>query len=302
MHTLINKISHTRINQYQPVERDLPIPELLVGAHQDPGVTRRYRPNEDTLLITQGTMPGPSPVLPPKAFTLLVVADGMGGLAGGREASQLASQSLARYISNALSMQARSPESLLSLLKTGVRDANWEVYAYSQQRRIVMGTTMTAALVIENTAYVAHVGDSRLYLYHDLDGLTPMTHDHSVVAQLVAAGIIGPDDIYTHPQRNQIYRCLGDQADVEVDTFSVSLHDDDILLLCSDGLWEMVRDRQIAAILTSPMFSPTETAHALIQAALAGGGKDNVSVIVAQVSHRSEREQNKLHAQASILH
>jgi serine/threonine protein phosphatase PrpC len=165
-----------------------------------------------------------------------------------------------------------------------VESANQAVYERNRQQQTVMGTTMTVALLIETTAYVAHVGDSRLYLYREPTGLAQLTHDHSVVAALVEAGIIAPDDIYTHPRRNQIYRSLGEEAPIEVDTATVPLAADDILLLCSDGLWEMVRDQQIAAILTASLPAPTDTAHALVQAALTGGGEDNVSAIVAQVS------------------
>jgi serine/threonine protein phosphatase PrpC len=147
-----------------------------------------------------------------------------------------------------------------------------------------MGMTMTATLVVDTTAYVAHVGDSRFYLYREPAGLLQIMQDHSLVAALAAAGVIQPEDIYTHPRRNLIYRCLGEKATVEVDTCAVPLAAGDILLLCSDGLWEMVRDRQIADVLTSPMPNPSRTAHALIQAALEGGGVDNVSAIVAKVS------------------
>jgi serine/threonine protein phosphatase PrpC len=170
------------------------------------------------------------------------------------------------------------------LLSAGVQYANRVVCERNQEQQTVMGTTMTAALVSETTAYVAHVGDSRLYLYREPTGLAQLTHDHSLVAALVAAGIITPDDIYTHPKRNLIYRSLGVEATIEVDTFTVPLAAGDILLLCSDGLWEMVRDQQIATILTAPTPAPSATAYTLIQAALAGGGEDNVSVIVAQVS------------------
>ena len=148
-----------------------------------------------------------------------------------------------------------------------------------------MGTTLTATLVMETTAYVAHVGQSRLYLYRGPTGFAQITRDHSVVAALVAAGILKPDDIYTHPRRNQVYRSLGGKPTVEVEASAVPLAAGDILLLCSDGLWKMVRDQQLAAILTTPLPGPSATAHALVQAALAGGGEDNVSAVVAQVDN-----------------
>src|SRR2546427_12262730 len=174
--------------------------------------------------------------------------------------------------------------SFQTIIRISEHPARADQYEYNQQQGTTMGTTMTAALVIETTPYVAHVGDSRLYLYRQPTGLVQITRDHSVVAKLVEAGIIASEDIYTHPMRNRIYRSLGEKATVEVDVDAVLLAAGDLLLLCSDGLWEMARDQQIAAILTTPMRHPSKTAHALVKAALVGGGKDNVSVIVAQVS------------------
>jgi len=255
---------------------------LQVGAELDPGLRRKHDPNEDTLFVTHGTILSVSSV--PTPFALFVVADGMGGHAHGQEASRLAVDTLARSVCGFLSGQQRRPDAFLSGLIEGVRAANQAVYQRNQGQRDNMGTTMTAALVINTTAYVAHVGDSRCYLYRPSAGLLQITHDHSVVAALVDVNVIQPEDIYTHPMRNLIYRSLGEKATVEVDGSTAPLAAGDILLLCSDGLWEMVRDPQIAAILSESASEPSRTAHALIEAALAGGGEDNVSAIVVQVN------------------
>jgi PPM family protein phosphatase len=260
-----------------------PVLALQVGTDLDPGLRRKRDPNEDTLFVTHGTIPSASPV--PTPFALFVVADGMGGHAHGQEASRLAVDTLARSVCGFLSGQPRRPDAFLPGLIEGVRSANQAIYQRNQGQRDNMGTTMTAALVIDSTAYVAHVGDSRCYLYRPPAGLSQITHDHSIVAALVDVHVIEPDDIYTHPMRNLIYRSLGEKAAVEVDGSTVPLAAGDILLLCSDGLWEMVRDPQIAAILSEPAPDASRTAHALIQAALAGGGEDNVSAIVVQVNH-----------------
>jgi serine/threonine protein phosphatase PrpC len=254
---------------------------LSVGADLDPGIRRKHRPNEDTILVTHGFFP--SHATAPQPFVLLAVADGVGGVGHGQEASQLATSSLVEYVFHSLNLPQEPHKDWLSLLKAGVQYANRFVYEHSLQEHTTMATTMTAVMVSGTTAYVAHVGDSRLYLYRELAGLVQKTRDHSVVAMLVEEGIIGPGDIYTHPKRNQIYRSLGYEVTVEVDVSPIPLAAGDILLLCSDGLWEMVRDQQIASIMTISMPTLSHTAHALIQAALAGGGADNISAIVAQV-------------------
>ncbi len=253
---------------------------LQVGSELDPGIKRRQEPNEDTLSVIRGAIP----TIPSKPFVLLMVADGMGGQADGQEASRLAVQVLSTYVSDSLRSSQATSETFLPLLSAGVKSANRVLYQRNQEQRSDMGTTMTATLVVDATAYVAHVGDSRCYLYREPAGLSQLTQDHSLVAALAAAGIIRPEDIYTHPRRNLIYRCLGEKLSVEVDTSMVPLAAGDMLLLCSDGLWEMVRDPQIAAILASPTGDPSHTADAFIQAALAGGGEDNISALVARVS------------------
>lgn len=263
-------------------KQEQPVLVLQVGSHTDPGIRRKDRPNEDSIFVTQGVIS--SAYDSPKPFALFIVADGMGGHEHGQEASQLAIKSLVTYVSGSLHSQQKRTEDLLPLLRESVENANWAVYERNQELRTKMGTTMTVTLVVDTTAYVAHVGDSRCYLYHHPTGLSQITQDHSVVAALVTAGVIQPEDIYTHPSRNLIYRCLGEKSRVEVETSTVPLAAGDMLLLCSDGLWEMVRDQQIAAILTTSRPTPSDTAHALVQAALAGGGEDNVSVIVARVS------------------
>jgi serine/threonine protein phosphatase PrpC len=255
---------------------------LAVGHLTDPGIKRKHKPNEDSLFAIQGARTHKSL---PQQFGLFVVADGMGGHANGQDASRLAIQTIIDYILPRISANNQmDDEAFLNLLRDGVQYANQAVHQRNLEERADMGTTMTAALVVGATAYVANVGDSRTYLYREARGLTKITHDHSVVASLVEAGIIKPDDIYTHPKRNQIYRSLGEKPTVDVDSFRVPLLAGDKLLLCSDGLWDMVRDPEIQRLVSAPAPDPSKTGRDLIQAALDGGGEDNVSVIVVSFS------------------
>ena len=177
-----------------------------------------------------------------------------------------------------------SDELLTEVLCDGVRQANSAVYERGREIGAEMGTTMTAALVLDSAAYVVNVGDSRTYQFREGVGLRQVTRDHSLVARLVAAGRIAPDDVYTHPDRNQVYRGLGDKQRVEVDSFRLTLQPGDRLLLCSDGLWEMVRDPEIEHILRHATWTPSQVSNALVRAALNGGGLDNISAIVAHVT------------------
>lgn len=253
---------------------------LAVGTRTDPGIKRKHKPNEDSLFAARWG---------DAQFGLFVVADGMGGHANGQDASRLAIQTMIDFmLPQVANGETRTDEEFLKLMEDGVQTSNRAVHNRNMESHADMGTTMTAALVVGSTAYVANVGDSRTYLYREGEGLSKVTHDHSVVASLVDAGIIKPDDIYTHPKRNQIYRSLGEKPVVEVDTFPVQLRPGDKLLLCSDGLWDMVRDPLIQDVLGKTVKNPDETGQNLIKAALNGGGEDNVSVIVVQLAENSE--------------
>ena len=130
-------------------------------------------------------------------------------------------------------------------------------------------------------SFSLNVGDSRTYILRD-EKIYQLTKDHSLVGQLVEGGLIEADDVYNHPQRSQIYRSLGDKLNVQVDFFKQEIHPGDILLSCSDGLWEMVRNPQITEILnTAP--DPQTASMQLIDTANANGGEDNVSAVVVFV-------------------
>jgi serine/threonine protein phosphatase PrpC len=259
---------------------------LAVGTRSNPGIKRQHKPNEDSLFAAQGERTHDSHA---QQFGLFVVADGMGGHANGQDASRLAIQTIVDCVLPRLSGSEQfTDDALVQLLIDGVKEANLAVHQRNMEHRADMGTTMTAALVVGAMVYVANVGDSRTYLYRQGEGLKKITNDHSVVASLVEAGIIKPDDIYTHPKRNQIYRSLGEKPVIDVDSFKVPLQPGDKLLLCSDGLWDMVRDPAIEQILKS-VPDPSQTGNALIKAALEGGGEDNVSVIVVYISETTQR-------------
>jgi serine/threonine protein phosphatase PrpC len=260
-------------------ERPVPL-SLAVGTFSHPGIKRQHKPNEDSLFAAQGMRSQRSRQQP---FGLFIVADGVGGHLYGQEASRIAIQAMIDRMLPILSGLAELQEAdFRRLLIEGVQAANHVIYQRNKQQGTSMGTTITVVLVIDDTALVANVGDSRTYLHREAEGLRQITRDHSVVAYLVEKGIIGLDDAYIHPQRNQIYRSLGKEPEVAVDVFREPLRPGDSLLLCSDGLWEMVRDPLIQQRLDQRA-DPLLTSHELIEAALDGGGADNISVIVILV-------------------
>jgi PPM family protein phosphatase len=205
---------------------------------------------------------------------LFVVADGMGGAQAGEVASRIAVDTFARGLPDAGAAEER--------LATRVREANADIYerAHSEQDLAGMGTTLTAAYVDDTHVAIAHVGDSRAYLFRD-GTLTRLTQDHSLVDELVRRGKLTEEEAAEHPQRSIITRALGPEPDVDVDTWTYPVRGGDLLLVCSDGLTSMVSEERVAEILGG-----TETldsaAQALIDEANRAGGRDNITVILVR--------------------
>ena len=218
-----------------------------------------------------------------------LVADGMGGHDAGDVASRTVNQIVTDWIirTKVLPDLRKATRKLTTgdvpgeLLTQAIQRANEVLLRRGQAKGSDLGSTVTAALVIGDVATIASVGDSRTYLLRD-GRLEQITQDHSLVARLVDAGVIGPEEVRTHPQRNRIYRCLGHKSTVEVDTFTVQLRRGDRLILCSDGLWEMVLDPEIQRIVEQSR-SPQRACDALVEAANRAGGEDNIAVIVVEM-------------------
>jgi serine/threonine protein phosphatase PrpC len=174
------------------------------------------------------------------------------------------------------------------MLRTGVELANQRISSESQTIEAArgMGTTLVAAIAEGNRATVVNVGDSRAYLFHD-GHLRRVTVDHSVVGELVASGELTEEQAAHHPQRNLITRALGTASSVVPDIFNVTLEHDDILLLSTDGLHGLVRDAEIEELLRANP-NPERACDALIEAALAAGGTDNVTVALLRVGDEGD--------------
>jgi len=172
-------------------------------------------------------------------------------------------------------------DDLVGLLRNTIEEANLALCQKNQSSKTDMGSTLTGYMIAGEHAYIVNVGDSRTYMVRG-GQIYQLTTDHSLVGQLVAGGLIEPDDVYTHPQRSQIFRSLGDKPNVQIDIFKQQLLPGDILISCSDGLWEMVRNPQIESILNSAP-DPQTACCQLIDAANTNGGEDNVSAVITFV-------------------
>lgn len=212
-------------------------------------------------------------------FILLAICDGMGGHQQGEVASQLAVKAMQDYV-----IGNKDRSDYQKLLTEAVEKANLAVYAQTDQdpTQYRMGTTVVACIIdLEaREAYVAHVGDSRFYLFRD-GQLEQITRDHSLVEDLVTRGVISKEDAKYHPDKSTLTRALGMEEEVEIDLDRLKPEDGDVFLLCTDGLTNMVDDEEIAEVLASDRPNKAKCEE-LIDRAKQNGGFDNITATVFQ--------------------
>jgi protein phosphatase len=228
---------------------------------------RRRRRNEDTYVVQ-----------PP----LFAVADGMGGAQAGEVASKLA----------ATALEEGTPElGGLEHLNALIQEANRRIYdrASTDPSASGMGTTMTVALVEGMSVVIGHVGDSRAYLIRG-DSMEQLTEDHSLVNELVKSGKLSEEDAQIHPQRSVITRAVGTDPDVEVDAFTIEAEDGDVVLLCSDGLTDMVSDGDILELIDRNRGDLEKAVRSLVEFANKEGGEDNITAVAFRIAGAAAAE------------
>ena len=245
---------------------------LRVVEHSERSDTGQVRPaNEDSFLVRA---------------PLFVVADGMGGANAGEVASRAAVETFAAGLPAGDDSGSRMAEAV----RSANRRINQESAADVSRRG--MGTTVTAALVGEAEVTVAHVGDSRAYLIRG-GQISRLTQDHTLVDELVRQGSLTEAEAAVHPQRSIITRALGPEPSVEVDVLTHTLELDDVLLLCSDGLTGMVGEHEMLSLVEESK-TLAAASKALIEAANAAGGKDNITVLLARIGDASSKRTPQL--------
>lgn len=208
--------------------------------------------------------------------SLVMIADGMGGHNAGFTASRLAVETASECVKRGGGLR---PD---ALLRKAAEEANQTIYEHSRSTKECrgMGTTLVMALLFRSRYTVVNVGDSRLYHLRE-DGLFQITKDHSYVAEMVAAGFITPEEALTHPQRNIITSALGTKEIDKLDVFEKDWAENDILMLCSDGLYASLEKKEMERILREEN-ELQAACEALVKNALYGGSTDNISVILVK--------------------
>jgi len=259
-------------NHYEPLQ-------FLVASGQSVGRQREL--NEDSLFTFSSTIAGHSSNPP---FGLFIIADGMGGHQYGEVASNTAIRSISGYIMkkfhNSLFSMPSQPvdESLQEIVQAAVMEAQRAVLREAPGS----GTTVTAALILGQQLTIAHVGDSRAYLLYNEQRMEAVTRDHSLVRRLEELGQITAAEAAVHPQRNVLYRAIGQGETLEPDVVTTPFPIGGYLLICSDGLWGLVSDDEMRRIVYSAP-NIQRACQDMVASANAAGGPDNISVILVQL-------------------
>lgn len=221
--------------------------------------------NEDSYLIME----------PQEINTILAVADGMGGHNAGEVASQVAIDTIEEYSFD-------FEKEIIKQIESVIKEANENIFDYSEEKNNYkdMGTTLTLALLKDKSLYFGHVGDSRLYIYDEQ--LKQITTDHSLVNDLVENKTIKPDEAFDHPNKNIITQALGVDKELEIQTGQIDIKTNDIVMLCTDGLTDMVRFENIENV-----FQQNDDVETILDTlgnmALQNGGNDNITIIMGKL-------------------
>jgi serine/threonine protein phosphatase PrpC len=253
--------------------------QLIAATGQSVGHQRDH--NEDSVLALTTTLAGKSLNVP---FGLYVVADGMGGHEFGEVASNsairvIAGDILRKFHSYLFSVPTQQPEeSLQEIVTHAVEHAHRAV----QQQAPGSGTTVTAALIVGQQMTIGHVGDSRAYIIPAAGPLEQLTQDHSLVRRLEELGHLSKEEAASFPHRNVLIRALGQGDSLEVDVFTLPFPRNGTFMLCTDGLWGVVRDAEIRDVVAQAP-NLQRACHNLVEAANSAGGPDNISVVLVQM-------------------
>lgn len=252
------KTASGEVAEPAPVQEDASRDDLAVAMRTNIGKLRQT--NQDALISSPGD-------------NLWGVADGMGGHNGGETASTGARDGLLEQLAG------KTPEQ--GALRTAIGAVNRSLFLRQKEDESLsgMGTTLTVLWVSDQCVYIGHVGDSRVYRLRDGE-FKQMTEDHSVVAELLRSGMLTPEQAANHPMRNVITRAVGTEDGIEIDLMCEKRRPGDVWLVCSDGLHGMVTDEKMAEIIKNNKLE--KAADKLITAALDGGGRDNISLVLLQ--------------------
>lgn len=240
---------------------------MRIYAETDIGMVRKM--NQDAYYISEEK----------DSYKLCILADGMGGYTGGEVASRLACRATSKYIIEHFDeTQEYTKEAIMQIIKDAMNYANSIVYEKSREIEELdqMGTTLEICLIYNNRAFIGHIGDSRIYRIRQ-DIMRKITVDHSYVQKLIKDGTITKEEAIHHPKKNMLMKALGCEEEIEPDVMVKGFNPGDIILICSDGLTNMIAEQEIYNIIINDIESASEN---LIKKAKELGGTDNITVII----------------------